>query len=221
MKKALYSHNFPEIRIQDAWLIRVNVSVHLHELWAKDGQELADDDWMERKVKEYQKAWKPYEKKILTGLYETLDLKYRQNIIDVYIAPWFNAFSDPMVIGVMMKSDVFVDTLTHELIHRLLTDNLTIPYQTGILMPEWQKLFGKKHTFTTLVHIPVLAVHKAIYLDVLNEPERYERDVRKNKEYKATDYIKAWEYVDKNGYKEIINKLRDSYTELAEVSLSR
>ena len=32
-----------------------------------------------------------------------LDLEFRQNIIDVNIAPWFYAFSDPMVIGVTLN----------------------------------------------------------------------------------------------------------------------
>jgi hypothetical protein len=202
----------PEIRIKDAWLLRENASRHLHELWGKD-KTLADDDWMEKRVADYRKAWKPFEKQILTSMTDLLDLSFRQNIIDVHIAPWFNAFSDPMVIGVMKEPDQFVDILTHELLHRLLTDNTSIPHETMILV-EWQKLFGKEHTFGTLVHIPVHAVHKAIYLDVLNAPERLERDIAGIKKYKATDYINAWDYVDKHGYLEIIEKLRASYKKL-------
>ncbi len=202
----------PEIRIKDAWLLRENASRHLHELWGKD-KTLADDDWMEKRVADYRKAWKPFEKQILTSMTDLLDLSFRQNIIDVHIAPWFNAFSDPMVIGVMKEPDQFVDILTHELLHRLLTDNTSIPHETMILV-EWQKLFGKEHTFGTLVHIPVHAVHKAIYLDVLNAPERLERDIAGIKKIKATDYINAWGYVDKHGYLEIIEKLRASYKKL-------
>ena len=144
---------------------------------------------------------------------ESIELSFRQNIIDVYIAPWFRAFSDPMVIGVMQDPDVFVDTLTHELIHRLLTDNTAIPHET-MLLEEWQKLFGKQHTFGTTVHIPVHAVHKAIYLDVLKDPERLERDVASNKKYEAKDYIAAWDYVEQHGYKVIIDKLQNSYEKL-------
>jgi len=181
----------PVIRIKDAWLLREHASKHLHELWGKD-KKLADDKWMEKRVADYQKAWKPVEQKILMGMTEKLGLSFRQNIIDVNIAPWFNAFSDPMVIGVMQEPDVFVDTLTHELLHRLLTDNTAIPHET-LLLSEWQKLFGKNHTFGTVVHIPVHAVHKAIYLDVLKDPKRLERDIANNKQYEATDYIAAWD----------------------------
>ena len=204
----------PVIRIKDAWLLREHASKHLHELWGKD-KKLADDKWMEKRVADYQKAWKPVEQKILMGMTEKLGLSFRQNIIDVNIAPWFNAFSDPMVIGVMQEPDVFVDTLTHELLHRLLTDNTAIPHET-LLLSEWQKLFGKNHTFGTVVHIPVHAVHKAIYLDVLKDPKRLERDIANNKQYEATDYIAAWDYVEKHDYKEIIEKLKKSYVKLKE-----
>lgn len=202
----------PEIRIKDAWLLRENASKHLHELWGKD-KTLADDEWMEKRVADYKKAWKPLEHKILTAMTDLLGLSFRQNIVDVHIAPWFNAFSDPMVIGVMKEPDEFVDILTHELIHRLLTDNTAVPHDY-MLLDEWQKLFGKEHTFGMVVHIPVHAVHKAIYLDTLKEPKRLKRDIENNKKYDATDYIGAWDYVEQHGYKDIIEQLRQSYARL-------
>ncbi len=204
----------PTIRIKDAWLLRENASKHLHELWGKEDEKLADDKWMEKRVADYQKAWQPVEQKILTAMTELLGLSFRQNIIDVNIAPWFRAFSDPMVIGVMQEPDLFIDTLTHELLHRLLTDNTAIPHETQ-LIPEWERLFGKQHSFTALVHIPVHAVCKAIYLDVLKQPERLERDIANNKKYEATDYVAAWDYVEKHGYKEIIKKLQKSYLKMS------
>ena len=87
-----------------------------------------------------------------------------------------------------------------------------------MLTDEWQKLFGKNHTFGTLVHIPVHAVHKAIYLDILKEPKRLKRDIVENNKYNATDYINAWDYVEKHGYKEIIKQLQKSYESLKEKS---
>ena len=207
------TRKLPVIRIKDAWLLRENVSKHLHELWGKD-TELADDKWMKNKVAAYQVAWKPFEKKILIAMCDILGLDFRQNIIDVYIAPWFGAFSDPLVIGVIYEPDLFIDILTHELIHRLLTDNTSVPADTEIGY-EWELLFGKKNTFTTLVHIPVHAVHKAIYLDIFKEPERYERDKARMKRLKAVEYVKSFEYVDEMDYKVIIEKLKKSYDKLA------
>ena len=209
-------NKLPEIRIKDAWLLRMNVSQHLHELWAKEGAKLADDKKMEKIVESYQEAWQPKEKEILNAITELYDLTYRQNIIDVYIAPWFNAFSDPLVFGVMNKPDEFVDTLTHELLHRLFVDNTSLPYKNNILLKEWQELFGENFDFSTLVHIPVHAGMKYIYLDVLKEPAKLERDMKqsKGKEW-GKPYADAWNYVDENGYKEINKMLRESYLKLA------
>ncbi len=210
--------NYPEIRIKDGWLLRANASVYLHELWAKEGDVLADDNDMAKIVEAYNKEWKKHEKKILKGMHDLLGLEYRQNIINVYIAPWFHAFSDPLVIGVKYTPEEFVDTLTHELLHRLFTDNTSIPYDKKILLPEWKKLFGKDYSFGLIVHIPVHAVLKAIYLDVLKDPERLERDINWSKnqtDWDASDYLNAWDYIEQNDYKQIINKLKANYEKLS------
>lgn len=140
-------------------------------------------------------------------------MSFRQDIIDVYIAPWFTAFSDPMIIGVIHKPDLFVDILTHELIHRLITDNVTTPYNAPLLR-EWKKLFGKQHDWNTLVHIPVHAINKAIYLDILKSPKRLKRDIKRCSKF-SVGYKEAWDYVEEYGYQEIIEQLRQSYNNLA------
>lgn len=205
--------NYPEIRIKDAWMLRQNASTYLHELWAEKDERLADDNEMKRIVATYKKSWEPYEADIVRGMCALLDLEFRQNIIDVNIAPWFYAFSDPMVIGDTYEPARFVEVLTHEIIHRLLTDNVQTPYST-LYADEWKKLFGKEHTFDTLFHIPVHAVMQGIFDDVLHEPERIKND-RKLCE-KWPDYRAAWQYVDERGYKEIIKILKESYKKLGE-----
>ena len=68
-------------------------------------------------VKAYRKSWENYEARVIK-VCDLYDLEFYQNLIDVYIAPWFGAFSDPLVIGVKHDPDEFVDTLTHELAYR-------------------------------------------------------------------------------------------------------
>lgn len=204
--------NLPTIRIKDAWLLRDAASKPLNELWGK-GTSLRSDEEYTKIVEDYRAAWQPYEKKILEGLAKITGLDYNQNIIDVYIAPWFSAFSDPLVIGVTNDPDVFVDVLTHELIHRLLTDNTTLDSET-YLVPEWERMFGK-HSWNTTIHIPVHAVHKALYLDILKAPERLGRDIANHKKHGHKDYVTAWDYVEKNDYKQIIEALIKSYTTLS------
>lgn len=206
--------NLPIIRINNAWLLRKNASEYIRQV--QKGKPLGDDDHYKAIADEFRMAWKPYEAKILQSMNTVTGLTYRQNIIDVYIAPWFHAFSDPLVIGVIYEPDVFIDILTHELIHRLLYDNTTLDYRVS-LNSEWAELFGDIIHKTTLIHIPVHAIHKAIYLDGLKEPKRLRRDIENCKEGpQATEYAEAWEYVEKHGYKQIISKLKTSYSRLSE-----
>lgn len=204
--------SYPEIRIKYAWLLANNASEGLNELWG-DGMPLRSFEEYEKRAEEYETAWKPYEKKIIEGMCELLDLEFRQNIIDVNIAPWFRAFSDPMVIGVKYTHERFVEILTHELIHRLLTDNLQSDYHTPY-RARWEKLFGDDHSFGTLVHIPVHAVYQALFDDVVKEPAKTDNDKRLMAQYE--DYRNAWKYVNERGYREIIEALRRDYEELDE-----
>lgn len=202
----------PEIRIKNAWLLRENASRHMHKLFGEEGSEMANHNEIDKIIDGYEQAWLPVEQKILRGMCNVMSLEFRQNIIDVYIAPWFYAFSDPLVIGVTMTGPEFVRNLTHELIHRLLTDNTSLPYDHD-LVKDWKQLYGNNHSQVTLVHIPVHALHKAIINDVLKDPQIKEDDYKACVEFdgKDGDYVKSWDYVDKHGYKEVIDRLRTVY----------
>lgn len=206
--------NVTEIRIKDAWLLRENASKHLHELWGEN-KHLAGDEDMQNIIKAYRREWSKFEDKILNGLWQILSVTYRKNIIDVYIAPWFYAFSDPLVIGVTLTPNEFVDVLTHELIHVLLTDNnkVSIDSLESPIGDSWSKLFGKM-PFDQLVHIPVHAIHKKLYLEVLNDKSRLERDIEKVTKNKAVEYIEAWNYVNSHDYNEIIDSVKQAMDEV-------
>jgi hypothetical protein len=209
------SRTLPEIRIIDAWLLRQNASEPLNQLWG-DGQPLQTDDEYADIVKSYQEAWEPYGNKALAGMCEAVNLTFRKNVIDAHIAPWFGAFSEPLILGVRNSPYNFVNALTHELIHILLLDNTTVPYGTPLIKP-WQKLFGSTHSSDTLIHIPVHAVHQHVYLDVLNEPDRLVSDMTFAKRNKANPaYLNAWDYVQKHCYQNINSELKNSYTALAQ-----
>ena len=202
--------SLPEIRIRYAWLLANNASVGLNELWGKGEPLLKPKEYIEI-AENYQKAWAPYEQRVLRGICELLGLEFRQNIIDVYVAPWFRAFSDPMVIGVTYSPDRFIEVLTHELIHRLLTDNIQTEYATRY-KDRWATMFGDDHSFGTLVHIPVHAVYQAIFNDVIGEPQRTASDIAFVKKDEA--YRKAWEYVEASGYQKIVEQLKNNYKEI-------
>jgi len=200
----------PEIRIYFAWLLEEEghkLAPHLPKKSANQYQQWA---------KNYSQAWSKHESKILPALQDALGVHFYKTVIDVPCAPNFIPKSDPLIMNFRGHPDEFVDVLTHELCHVLLTDNNKIQINgkdiKNRLGDVWVELFGS-HDFNTLVHIPVQALMKHIYLDVLNEPKRLERDIDDSKKY-GLAYIDSWQYVQDGDYKEIIAKLKKSYAEM-------
>lgn len=149
----------------------------------------------------------------MQAIQKVTGLKFKQNYIDVYVAPFFGAFSDPLVIGTRSDPDAFVDILIHELIHRICGDNTKYPFMQE---PDWSQVFGKQYPENTLAHIQVHALHKAIYLDYLKEPERFARDLKNSRTYNNSEaYKEAWGYVEEKGYREIIRQFKQAYKEMS------
>ena len=200
--------------------IRINFSHLLYDYVARDKYELYKNGWgnipdtkqCEEWTANYRTAWQEYEAKILPALEKILGAAFRQPIIDVHTVPGIRDMSDPLIMNFMTEPDEFVDRLTHELIHKLLTDNtaysLNDTNKPTWLGNEWQKLFGD-HDFDTLIHIPVHAIHKHVYLDILKEPERLKRDLEGTADNKP--YAEAWKYVSEHDYKKIISDLKEQY----------
>jgi hypothetical protein len=184
----------------------------------KDGSWEMDQDFdvLDGYAANYQKEWGKYKDQILPAMIEVLGLEFYQPVIDVPCAHWFKAQSTPLMMSFYYYPDQFVDVLTHELVHVLLTDNSLFSFKDPNcevdLTLRWKKLFGE-HEFTTLVHIPVHAVSKYIYLDVLKNPARFERDMKEVKD--DAPYVAAWKYVNSNDYMQIIEQLKKDYQDLA------
>ncbi len=202
----------PKIRIKKSYLLNDKIVPLLENELKELGREHeSSDEFIDSKVVEYTSAWSQYEMKIITGLCDALGLEFNQNIIDIYVAPFSNSFSDPMVISTKYSANRVVDVITHELIHRLLTDNNCLPMRDGRQLSEhWREMFGVRD-FKALVHIPVHALLEYIFIDILNEPNRLERDMNLCSKYEP--YKKAWEYVREEGYTTIIKKLQESYSD--------
>lgn len=196
----------PEIRIKYAWLLSDTASVVLNEKWG-NGQPLQSYEYYVAIADKYEQWWRPHNDAILHGICDIFDLEFRQNIIDVNVAPWFTPISDPIVIGpAFATEDAIMNTITHELLHRLLTDNTAYDYDHDFIK-DWEILFDKDHSMNTLVHIPVHAGLKKLYIDVIKRPDLVSFDIQEVKEY--PDYAKAWEYVESNDYQKIIEQLNN------------
>ena len=207
----------PEIRIYFSWLLYDHVSKDLFEKYSHGSQKLASKEKCFELARDYRNEWAKYDKKILSALSEVTGLTFYRQVIDVACAPWLAGQSDPLMLSFYYEPDQFVDILTHELCHVLLTDNKVYAEHSSPdwlnLTERWSKLFGE-HSTTATVHIPVHALLKYIFVDILHDPERVNRDMADCKGNEP--YEKSWEYVNAHDYKEIIGKLRHDYVRIGE-----
>jgi hypothetical protein len=187
------------------------------KLAAQPDTKVLSFDEAENKAEEYRQAWAQKELLVLDGIQDCMGLRFDTPVIDVALAPWTygSAISFPLIVDMARDPDEFVDVLTHELIHHLFSDNqiMTSRHARAQSRLKWNELFGDEHSGSTLVHIAVHAVLKYIYLDVHHEPYRLQRDIDHAK--KLPDYARAWDYVEGNDYKGIIEQLKRRYGELA------
>lgn len=210
----------PEIRIYFSWLLYERVSVHLNELWNKDSKRgaFATPEACDTYAESYRQEWAKYNDSILPALCESVGLEFYKPVIDVPCAPWIGSISDPLTLNFRNSPDQFVDALTHELCHVLLTDNTVFSWHSSParvrLEERWSKLYGAEHSFTALIHIPVHALCKYMYLDVLKEPARLKRDITAIQDSQA--YTTAWRYVEAHDYRQIIEQLGSDYQALAQ-----
>lgn len=192
-----------------------NLLQNLKIVSASDSPVLTYDE-AEDKAEEYRHAWAKKEQLILSGMQESMALTFNAPLIDVALAPWTygSAVSFPLIVDMSREPDEFIDVLTHELFHQLFSDNQIITSRNARAQSrlKWNELFGNEHSGGTLVHIAIHAALKYIYLDVHHESYRLERDIDHSKH--LPDYAKAWEYVERNDYKAIIEKLKKRYREV-------
>jgi hypothetical protein len=151
-------------------------------------------------IKKVEKLWRKYEKKILKELSTITGLKWRSRFICCYVVGRCIPFSDPLTLPVYeKKQDYFIDTLVHELIHQLFTQN------SEKLRKAWKYIERKykNESFKTRIHIPLHAIHAHIYLKFFGE-EKLRRDVEAISF--LPDYKRSWEIVQQEGYKKIIQE---------------
>lgn len=156
----------------------------------------------EKAVKEYQRAWKKYEKTLLPAMQAVTSLTFAQNIIDVYVVnpSGLGGMSDPIIIGGGMTTDRFVFVLAHELIHRLMFDNTQ---KTDWHEKAWRMY--PKETHMVAHHVIVHAVLDKVFRKTKNTAMT-NKDV--NISEQLPEYKRAWDIAKKEGYENVLKKLK-------------
>lgn len=202
----------PEIRIKNGWhlddALRGLYEEIPESIIKEKGYSIQTKEEVVEKIPLYEAEWKKYESKVLQAMSDILELEFYKTVLDVYVVGAYKAaFSTPLVMSAKYRPDMFIDVLTHELIHVLLTDN-----DKNIKVREiWNKMFPEAINITSRNHILVHAVHKEIYLKYLEAPERLERDLKKCE--KRPGYADAWKIVNERGHMNIIEEFKTHYAD--------
>lgn len=210
--------NIPSIRIHSSRLLFQSISDDEQARWTeRTGRTLVSFEEAVIYAEQLRDTWLKHRDVVLPAMLNLYGVEFNRNIIDVYVSPWNMSISDPLILNLNRPPEVQVDTLIHELLHVLFTDNTSYclyePREKQ-LIDHWRDMFGSDLEFKTLVHIPVHAGLKALFLDTFGEPMRLERDIlrhQKNPAYKA-----AWDYVESHDYRQINAGLKELYRSFSE-----
>jgi hypothetical protein len=196
----------PYIRIKNGWLLQGMITEFLSQIPNHTYGAALDPAAFKALVEDRQALWKDEADLILAGMRSITGLEFRSLLVDVYIVQQTNrAFSDPLVIDARYSGSSFIDTLTHEILHRLLTDN-TAKIDTS----AWVKAyFPEIRDAKTINHIMVHAVHEAIYKDILWDPVRLDADIAMCKN--SPGYKESWKLVQHRGYRTIIQEFKKAH----------
>jgi hypothetical protein len=153
---------------------------------------------LEQHLLKTNREWAKLGTKILTEISRVTKLNWYEKEIVCYLTYGVTPYSDPLTFNIY--SDI--DTLTHELIHRILSE----PENQKRLNRNREKLMRKytKESQKTKTHIRIHAIHQVVLKNLFGE-KRLSLEKKKFIHYK--DYVRAWEIVEKDGSENIINEL--------------
>lgn len=154
-------------------------------------------------IKNVEKIWRKNEKKILSELSRITGLKWKEDFIYCYVVGSCRPFSDPLTMPMYNDKNYFIDTLIHELIHQLFTQEGNIK-QTSKAWKYVERKY-RSETGKTRTHIPLQAILSYIYITFFDE-KRLKKDIISKSFF--YDYKRAWQIVQQEGYQNIIRDFR-------------
>lgn len=185
----------PKLILRRSWL-------YDQALARKRGYKMPSDRVLDVCVQKLGKEWVRYGEKVLKEISRITKLDWQEKEIVCYVTAGVIPYSDPLTLN--LRSDI--DTLTHELIHRILSE----PENWKRIKSNWIRLMKKyrNETQKTKTHIIVHAIHATILKKLFGEKrlEKAKKTVRDSK------YIRSWTIVDADGYGNIVKELTKGLT---------
>lgn len=193
----------PKIIFKYSWIYDKNWKKWI-KIYRKENQKYPSAKQIQNYIKKVENLWSTDEKKILTALQNITSLKWKSKYIQCYIVGRCIPFSDPLTLSVYdKKPDRFIDTLIHELIHQLFTQNGNFEQSKEAWNYIRRKYKDESHRVKT--HIPLFAIYSYLYMNFYGE-KRLRMSVKPI--ISMVNYKKAWDIVQKEGYQNIIKQFK-------------
>ncbi len=186
----------PQLVFRHSWVYEMHLK-------RPKGSRAVSPKVLRQRIVNYEQLWREIGSKILRELERVTSLRWQEREIICYIITTDTprAFSDPLTLPAWRNMKFFVNTLTHELIHRLLTYGAP----QRLLSQNWQTLMRRYRKYPRLVrtHIVVHAIH-ALVLKRLFDEKTLREEIRSRKN---PSYVLAWKVAQGEGYENVVRML--------------
>jgi hypothetical protein len=203
----------PKIEFLWSWVYQMEV--HSQNVKTEEYDYESYEKYVLDFIKKIEKEWNKKGNEILRYIGEITGLKWKEEKIKCYVIKISTLipFSYPLTIPIQFETvegkiyvlsvERYIDMLFHELIHNIFIQNEkeTEKYFEYILNEKFNE-----EEFNTVIHIPVHAIHKKIFMKFFNK-KRLELEIEKSSYY--PNYKRSWEIVNKKGEDSIIKELKD------------
>ena len=182
--------NTPKLIFRRSWL-------YDQALARGRGFKMSQDKIFDVQLRKLEKAWAVHGERILSEITKVTKLNWHEKEIVVYVTAGVVPYSDPLTLD--LYSDI--DTLTHELIHRILSETDNWKH----VKFNWIKLMRKYRVEadTVKTHIIIHAIHAVILKNLFGE-----KRLKKQKELVLDpDFIRLWVIAEAGEFENIVKEL--------------
>ncbi len=190
----------------------------VEKFWIRHYDQEKCSERVSKYIEVLEPVWGKIEKKVLSELSIVSGLKWSERKIKCYVTTMslYSSFADPLTISILNQAQypksvsIFIQTLIHELVHQLFTqqsdfkNNFAAAFNEIAKKYPYEKIYAKNHI---LLH----ALLKHIILKYFDE-KTLKKEIERSKTFKSESYYRAWQIVEKDDYAKIISDFRKYLT---------
>ena len=167
-----------------------------------------DMDEVNKKIKQYIEAGSPIKDRVIEAIEKMTKRPFPYSVVNVSIV-WivYRTEAQTMIFPASLSVDEFIILLTHELMH------LSWPLYTV----EFEEKYKDEKPIVR-DHIIIHATLQHLWCDILNRPDYLEISRARSNRHSTDEYTKAWEIIDKEGCRKVLNYIKEPIKYINEIS---